>query len=691
MVLDEFVYNPADNLGNLGVSVLQGAFSFVSGEVAKLSPDAMTVTTPVATIGIRGTKVAGIAAAEGEQSTISLLPEADGSVGAIAISNEGGSVVLTQAGATVQLSSFNQTPPAPIVLNQAEISSKFGGVLNALPASSAPNTDENPSSGPGNNTDQGDSSDQIIDEAIKEAQEVTEELKSATQKAQIEGRLVAQKLGQKLADARTELDRFNQRLDREIGRLEDRAKEDVLKSDEVKVLTRDLGAEVGKFSGAIQAASNASSLSSSAEVLAAQALSIAQLNGSPDEQIARLEALGAASAVSSAATAQIQFSLALSTKAATGEAVDPLLITALDASTEKTLSAATSSSTAVIKSIGAIAAEAYASAFQEAKFIRGLSDAQATLKANLSLNPFKGLIDTLAKQAVDAGNKAADAAEVSAKENNATPQEITRLKNEAFQKASDPYDALKNELSFILERAVNERDTLEEEASSSASEFASKAEDITTEITKITEQTSAADATILQSAKMAAEAVKAAVSSASSASETVRLGVIAGKARDQAFEEAVSSGKSGADALSIANAVAKGYADACKASASAAKKAQETAQNATNLASLARNGQIAEAEFDEFTAEVSKALSAADEFINEAKTYTLDGLNEHIASVIEVVEDGGSVAEAETKSLEQLSGLKSKIDISLNSLTGLSDFATKAKMQGMPSKNLISN
>ena len=52
MVLDEFVYNPAEKAGNLGVSVLQGAFSFVSGEVAKLSPDSMIVTTPTATIGI---------------------------------------------------------------------------------------------------------------------------------------------------------------------------------------------------------------------------------------------------------------------------------------------------------------------------------------------------------------------------------------------------------------------------------------------------------------------------------------------------------------------------------------------------------------------------------------------------------------------------------------------------------------
>ena len=417
-------------------------------------------------------------------------------------------------------------------------------------------------------------------------------------------------------------------------------------------------------------------------MLAAQALTIAQLNGSPDEQISRLEAFGAASAVSSAATAQIQFSLALSTTVAGGEAVDPQLLATLNSSTAKTLDAASSSADAIINSIGAIAAEAYASAYQNAKHIRGLSDSQATLKANLALNPFKGLKDTLTQKSLDAGNKAAQAAETDAKENNAAPQEVERLKASAFKRASEPYEALKTQLKIILERAANDRAAIEQEAANSASAFAEKAADISTEITKITEQTNAVDATILQSAKMAAEAVNAAVSSASSASETVRLGVIAGEARDRAFQNAVDNGKSGADALNIANAVAKGYADAAKASASAAKKAQETAQSASNLAALAKNGQIANDEFDEFTLEVAKALSATDEFINEAKKHSLEDLEDHISTVTAVIDAGGTVADAETKSLERLSGLQTKIDLGLSSLTNLSTFSDNAQTAG---------
>ena len=38
----------------MAVDMLEGAFSFVSGEIAKTGPDAMSVKTP-AVIGIRGT------------------------------------------------------------------------------------------------------------------------------------------------------------------------------------------------------------------------------------------------------------------------------------------------------------------------------------------------------------------------------------------------------------------------------------------------------------------------------------------------------------------------------------------------------------------------------------------------------------------------------------------------------------
>ena len=75
MVLDEMVYDPGAQEGSFKISLVQGAFSFISGEIAKTGPDAMLLTTPVATIGIRGTTVAGRAAAEGEENVITLLSD----------------------------------------------------------------------------------------------------------------------------------------------------------------------------------------------------------------------------------------------------------------------------------------------------------------------------------------------------------------------------------------------------------------------------------------------------------------------------------------------------------------------------------------------------------------------------------------------------------------------------------------
>ncbi len=72
---------PKSGEGNSSFSVVQGVFSFVSGQIAKSGSDAMSVRTPVATIGIRGTRVAGQAQAEGEVNTITLLPNDDGTVG----------------------------------------------------------------------------------------------------------------------------------------------------------------------------------------------------------------------------------------------------------------------------------------------------------------------------------------------------------------------------------------------------------------------------------------------------------------------------------------------------------------------------------------------------------------------------------------------------------------------------------
>ncbi len=133
MVLDELVYDPASGSGGMAVDMIEGAFSFVSGEIAKTGPDAMTVSTPVATIGIRGTTVAGKAAIEGNENSFTLLQDSDGAVGQISVSNAGGTQLLAQVGATTSITSFTAPPPPPIILSAAQIQANYGTALNVLP------------------------------------------------------------------------------------------------------------------------------------------------------------------------------------------------------------------------------------------------------------------------------------------------------------------------------------------------------------------------------------------------------------------------------------------------------------------------------------------------------------------------------------------------------------------------------
>ena len=133
MVLDELVYDPDTGSGRLAFSVLQGVFVFVSGEIAASGPDQMVVRTPVATIGIRGTKVAGQAAAEGERNVITLLPEPDGSVGGISVTNASGTITLSQAFQTTLVTTALLPPSPPVVLPAAAANLLYGGVERTAP------------------------------------------------------------------------------------------------------------------------------------------------------------------------------------------------------------------------------------------------------------------------------------------------------------------------------------------------------------------------------------------------------------------------------------------------------------------------------------------------------------------------------------------------------------------------------
>lgn len=64
VVIDEYLFAPADGALKLSVNMLKGTLHYISGVIAKLKPEAVSVKTPAGIIGVRGTRFLAKAEAE---------------------------------------------------------------------------------------------------------------------------------------------------------------------------------------------------------------------------------------------------------------------------------------------------------------------------------------------------------------------------------------------------------------------------------------------------------------------------------------------------------------------------------------------------------------------------------------------------------------------------------------------------
>ena len=58
MRLERYVFAPADGALGMVLNFVRGVAAYVSGRMAKLSPDSVRLETPAAIVGVRGTTVA---------------------------------------------------------------------------------------------------------------------------------------------------------------------------------------------------------------------------------------------------------------------------------------------------------------------------------------------------------------------------------------------------------------------------------------------------------------------------------------------------------------------------------------------------------------------------------------------------------------------------------------------------------
>ena len=143
MTIDEMVYDPASQEGTSAFNVAQGVFTFVSGQIAKSGVDNMIITTPVATIGIRGSSGGGRIDNPAFRDPDSDLPPsglfsnfrdpATGLPGEITINTPTGAQVLNSINATTQVPNPFVPPTQVIILPPAAVKAAFLAAARALP------------------------------------------------------------------------------------------------------------------------------------------------------------------------------------------------------------------------------------------------------------------------------------------------------------------------------------------------------------------------------------------------------------------------------------------------------------------------------------------------------------------------------------------------------------------------------
>ena len=120
LIIDEFVYDPNTKKGKLNLSAKLGTIKYASGQIAKTSRQDIIITTPTATIGVRGTDFS-MTIDELGSSTIILLPSCDVNgnclVGEISVESAAGQVILNQAFQATQVFVPENPPTPPVKLN----------------------------------------------------------------------------------------------------------------------------------------------------------------------------------------------------------------------------------------------------------------------------------------------------------------------------------------------------------------------------------------------------------------------------------------------------------------------------------------------------------------------------------------------------------------------------------------------
>ena len=126
LVIDEFVYDPNTKTGALSLKTGIGTVRYAPGQIAKNSRQNIKISTPTATIAVRGTDFS-MTVDETGSSTIILLPsctiianERVCVVGEIQVDSDVGTVIMNQAFQATVVDTAKSTPLKPLLLKLDE-------------------------------------------------------------------------------------------------------------------------------------------------------------------------------------------------------------------------------------------------------------------------------------------------------------------------------------------------------------------------------------------------------------------------------------------------------------------------------------------------------------------------------------------------------------------------------------------
>lgn len=144
LIIDDFVYDPNTGVGKTAMRVALGTVQMTSGRIAHTNRENVNISTPTASITVRGTDFS-MTVDEFGRSLIILLPscpdetldEDECPVGSIMVSNEAGSVMLTERyeGTMVSSGAMMPSDPRRLLLERANINNN----LIIVPPSEFPN------------------------------------------------------------------------------------------------------------------------------------------------------------------------------------------------------------------------------------------------------------------------------------------------------------------------------------------------------------------------------------------------------------------------------------------------------------------------------------------------------------------------------------------------------------------------